>query len=148
MNWKIGIPALLLLLLPAYAGNAASKDPAQKPGTYQSHDMAFSWDIHTQADTLVIKGMAQNTFHYRIYRLQLYAIPLDEQGKPTGKEVAFLGPDTMELDQKVPFTLTIPVGSSATPKNIRLEYRFHLDSFTGEPPWNYGKFLIPVDGTS
>jgi hypothetical protein len=147
MNWKIRIMAMMFLLLPAVAGYAGSSDPVHYSGTYQSNDMSLSWNIQQQADALTIKGIAQNTFHYRIYQLQLYAVLLDDKGKPVGKEVAFLGPNTMDLDQKEPFTLTIPVSSSVSAKNIRLEYRFHL----GTVPvwlWTYERTTIPLDGSS
>jgi hypothetical protein len=145
MNWKMRILAMLFLLLPGYAGNAASSNPANYPGAYKTYDISTSWKIINQPGAITIKGIAQNTFHYRIYDLQVWAVFVDENGKPVGKEVSFLGPDIMVLDQKVAFTMTIPVTSSVTPKNIRLEYRFCPDSLASKL-CNYEKFMLPASG--
>jgi hypothetical protein len=146
MNWKMRILAMLFLLLPAYAGNAASSDPANYSGVHRTHDMSTSWKIQKQPGAITIKGIVQNTFHYSIHELQLWAVFVDENGKPVGKEVAFEGPNVMELDQKVPFSVTIPVTSSVTPKNIRLEYRFCLA--LADSLCTYEKFMLPANGTT
>lgn len=149
MNWKTRMLTMLFLLIPAYAGYTPAIATAAPMAGQQFHDMSFSWNIQQGRDAVTIKGLAKNNFHHKIYQLQLFAVLLDENGKPYGKEAVFLGPTSLALDQSERFTLTLPVTISIKPKNIRLEYRYHLPNFAERYwSWTYGLFRITPEGSS
>ncbi|ACM20826.1 hypothetical protein Geob_2473 [Geotalea daltonii FRC-32] len=148
MNWKKTLIALFIMI-PAFAVCTPNIATASTVAGDQNRDVSFSLEIKQVPGNLAIKGLARNNLHHKIYQLQLFAVVLDENGKPSGNEAVFIGPASLALDQSQQFNLTLPGNLSMNARNIRLEYRYHLPDYAERYwSWTYGRIMITPEGDS
>lgn len=142
MGWKTTLTALLAMI-PLLVVCTPHPATAYSAAGSQNRDVSFSWELMRGPDGLTIKGLARNNIHHKIYDLQLFAVALDENGKPAGKEGVFIGPPSLPWDQSQGFKLSIPGTAAVNAKSIRLEYRYHLPNYAERYwSWTYGRAII------
>ncbi|ACH38162.1 lipoprotein, putative [Citrifermentans bemidjiense Bem] len=135
----------LILLLGALLGGCAttSTDYRQRmnalPEHYQQFDLVMGWETRVEGDQTVIDGVVRNVRYFVMRDLEIWVALLAPQGKPVRREVSFIIPSDLKLDESAPFSIRLPMAVKAGDR-LRFTYKYRgSDGGDGlqrdETPW-------------
>ncbi|WP_026842250.1 hypothetical protein [Citrifermentans bremense] len=135
----------LLLLLGTLLGGCATTatDYRQRmnalPEHYQQFDLAMGWETRVEDGRTAIDGVVRNVRYFVMRDLEIWVALLDPQGKPLQREVSFIIPTDLKLDESAPFSVRLPTAVKPGDR-LRFTYKYRgSDSGNGlerdETPW-------------
>lgn len=120
------IGLLLLLLLTAGCATTAP-DYRQRmealPEHYQQFDLVMGWEISIDNGQTVVEGVVRNVRYFLMRDLEIWVALLDPQGKPVQREVSFIIPTDLKLDQSAPFSVRLPMAVKPGDR-LRFTYKY------------------------
>uniref|UniRef100_C6E3I0 Lipoprotein, putative n=1 Tax=Geobacter sp. (strain M21) TaxID=443144 RepID=C6E3I0_GEOSM len=119
----------LLLLLGAVLGGCAttSIDYRQRmdalPEHYRQFDLVMGWETRVEDGQTAIDGVVRNVRYFVMRDLEIWVALLSPQGKPVRREVSFIIPSDLKLDESAPFSVRLPMAVKPGDR-LRFTYKY------------------------
>lgn len=120
--------SLLLLLLALTCGCATTApDYRQRlealPEHYQQFDLVMGWETRIDGGETVVEVVVRNVRYFLMRDLEIWVALLDPQGKAVQREVSFIIPTDLKLDESAPFSVRLPMAVRPGDR-LRFTYKY------------------------
>jgi hypothetical protein len=125
------LAALLLVgLLVLLAGCSGYRppvySPAEYPASYRAYDLTLYWKTVPGAGSLTIAGFVRNGWPSAKLDMELTATLLAADSRELGQGTFLFFPHRIDIDETVPFEITIPLKTADVPARLRYLYRYRV----------------------
>ena len=86
------------------------------PQHYSHFDAKLGWVINADKNVTKISGIFQNSRYALMENIEVWVSVLDDNGKVSVRSVDYIIPDRLARDDFAPFSVTLPIVTSATTK--------------------------------
>lgn len=93
------------------------------PNCFARFDATLAWEVKDTAGGTVIDGVIKNTRFGYMEDVEVWVALLDAKGKPVARNVAFIIPQQMYLDEVAPFTIKLPRAEPGAKMRFTYKYR-------------------------
>lgn len=119
----------LLLLMATLTAGCATTAPNYRqrlealPEHYRQFDLVMGWETRVTDGETVVEGVVQNVRYFLMRDLEIWVALLGPQGKPVQREVSFVIPTDIKLDESAPFSVRLPVAVKPDDR-LRFTYKY------------------------
>jgi hypothetical protein len=141
---------LLFTMLIALGGCASYRDVYQErfdslPQRYSQFDLNLAWEMKVTDAGTVIDGVVKNVRYFEMDDIEIWVAVLDASGRTLGRSVGFVIPRSIRLNDKAPFSLTVPAQALPGTK-LQFTYNYHENEGQDDRMFWMQSFEVPVPG--
>jgi hypothetical protein len=138
----------LLILLGGCSGyRPPSYTPAEYPSSYLAYDLALYWKTVPQAGSLTIAGFVRNGWPAAKLDMELTATLLTADRRELGQGTFLFFPHRIDIDETVPFEITIPLKAGDAPARLRYLYRYRTGDHDEPASTFYQQVELPLSSS-